>query len=309
MIQRILVTGGAGFIGRHLVRALVNDGHHVWVVDDLSTSGETPDLAEAILIKEDVRHFQGFETLLRNERIEAIIHLAARVSVRRSLLNPLEDASTNVLGGIAVLDAGARAGVRRVVLASSGGTVYGEGAGKPSRENDPLNPCSPYGASKVALESYGGYYSRAGLLEISALRLANVYGPGQNPSGESGVIARFIDRLRKGGRIEIYGDGHQVRDYIYVLDVIRAIVHSVTGIPGTYNIGTGLGTSLLNILDILGAEKVGLVAPVFRQGIPGEVRCSVLDVKKAEEVLGWKHQIGVREGIRMMLGSSTPVGR
>lgn len=292
--MRVLVTGGAGFIGSHLVDALVRDGASVSVLDDLSTGKRIPE--NAAFTRGNVREY--FMTLVRRERAEVLIHLAARVSVRSSLEDPLEDASVNVLGSLSALEAAAAGGARRVILASSGGTIYGEGGGRPCREDDPLEPRSPYGAAKVAMESYAALYARRGL-EITCLRLANVYGPRQDPEGESGVVARFMARLLDGRPLELFGDGRQVRDYVFVEDVVRAFLTAIDGPAGIYNVGTGVGTDLLGLIERL--ERVlGRRAWVERRPpIEGELRGNVLDVRRARESLGWAPRVSLDEGLAL----------
>lgn len=296
--MRVLVTGGAGFIGSHLVDALCRDGAYVHVLDDLSTGRRIPENAR--FTRWNVREY--FTSLVKQERIEVMIHLAARVSVRTSLEDPLEDASVNVLGGLSALEAAAEAGVRRVILASSGGTVYGEGKGRPSREEDPLEPRSPYGVAKLAMESYATAYERTRGLEVSCLRLANVYGPRQDPEGESGVVARFLARLRDGRPLEVYGDGRQIRDFVFVEDVVRAFLSAIQGPPGTYNVGTGVGTSLLELIDLLGRPA----RVIHKPAIAGELRANILDVRRADERLGWTPKIPFAEGVARTAGRLAP---
>jgi UDP-glucose 4-epimerase len=284
---KILVTGGAGFIGSRLVDALVQGGAEVEVLDDLSTGWRIP--KGAAFTRGDVR--DG----IPEKAYDVLFHLAARVSVRGSLADPLEDASVNVLGGIAVLRDAAALGVKRMIFSSSGGTVYGEGRGRPSREGDPLDPRSPYGAAKAAVETYAKCDPSLG---FTCLRLSNVYGPGQDPEGESGVIARFLSRLREGRPLEVYGDGRQVRDYVYVEDVIGAFLSAMAGPAGTYNIGTGVGTTLLELIELLGRPA----QVIHRPAIAGELRENVLDVRRAFETLGWSQRVSLREGLALTAG-------
>lgn len=301
--MRILVTGGAGFIGSHLVDALVARGDAVHVLDDLSSGARVP--AAAVFARADVRDIGTLSALLRRERIEQLVHLAAHVSVRRSLRDPLADASVNVMGGLAVLEASAASGVERVVLASSGGTIYGEGKGRPSRESDPPEPVSPYGAAKAALETYANCYRRTRALSVSCLRFSNVYGPRQNPEAECGVVARFLARMRDRRPLEVFGDGLQTRDYVFVADAVQAILASLKGPVGTYNVGTGVGTTLLELIELLRSALRMTPSVVRRPGLPGEIRASVLDVTRAAEGLGWRPRIALNEGIAITAGWGT----
>lgn len=291
--MKVLVTGGAGFIGSHLVDCLVKRGFAVHVIDDLSTGRWIP--KGAAFTQGDVRC--GLRPILERGRFDVLIHLAARVSVRTSVVDPVEDASVNVLGGVSALECAEISGVKRVLIASSGGTVYGDGVGRPFQENDPLEPRSPYGAAKVAVETYAASFGRARGLNVSCLRLANVYGPRQDPEGESGVVARFLWRALMGRPLELYGDGEQVRDFVYVTDVIAAFLAAMRGQAGIFNVGTGTGTSVNDLVRRIEALLGRRVRRHLKPAVTGETRLNVLDASRARHLLGWRPRVRLAKGL------------
>ena len=294
--MRALVTGGAGFIGSHLVDALVEAGHEVVVVDDLS-SGRRENLQWALargarLIRADVRAANRMRRLLRSVRPEVVFHLAAQIDVSRAVADPLFDATANVLGTIAVLDAACACGARRFVLASTGGAIYGDAEQIPTPEHATIAPLSPYGAAKAAAEQYVALYERLHGLSTMSLRLANVYGPRQGASGEGGVIARYCRARIAGVAAPVYGDGLQTRDYVHVHDVAAAFVAAGEGATaGPLNVGTSTETTVLDLIARLGLR------PEFRPVRPGEVRRSCLDAGAARQVLGWSPRVSLADGL------------
>ena len=285
------MTGGAGFIGSHVVDALLARGDEVLVLDDLSNGKRenVPDGAELEVV--DVR-----EPLTdRFSGVDVCFHLAAQVDVRVSVKRPGEDADVNVLGTISVLEAARRHGTQ-VVLASTGGAIYGE-CERPAPEDSPLRPLAPYGVSKLAAEQYLAVYGRLYGTGHVSLRYGNVYGPRQDPHGEAGVVAIFLGRLAEGERPRIFGDGSQTRDYVYAGDVARATLAAV-GREGVFNIGTGIETSVLELYklcrEVAGSE---LEAEPADARI-GEIQHSVLDVSLAERELGWRPEVSLQEGLR-----------
>jgi len=309
--MRALVTGGAGFIGSNLSDALLARGDEVIVVDDLST-GRHENLEQALadgatLVEADIRDRAALEEIAGRERPEVIFHLAAQIDVRKSVADPAFDASINVGGTANVLEAARAAGTRRIVFSSTGGAIYGEGEGQqlPLAEDAPLAPEAPYGQSKFAGEGYLSLYERLYGLSTIPLRLGNVYGPRQDPLGEAGVVAIFCGRLREGRQPTVFGDGKQTRDYIYVGDVVAAMLTAAgSEATGPVNIGTGVETDVLELVQALG--KLGGSAsfePEFAPPRTGEVARISIDPGRAERELGWTPQMSLKEGLRVTLDS------
>jgi UDP-glucose 4-epimerase len=309
--MKAMVTGGAGFIGSNLVDALLARGDAVTVVDDLST-GRRQNLDSALaggadLVETDIRDASALTALARRLGPEVIFHLAAQIDVRRSVADPAFDAGINVGGTANVLDAARAAGVRRLVFTSTGGAVYGEGDGQelPLDETAPIAPMAPYGQSKFAGEGYLSLYRRLYGLSAVALRLGNVYGPRQDPLGEAGVIGIFCGLLLEGGRPTVFGDGTQTRDYIYVDDVVAALLAAAASdAPGPINVGTGIETDVLELIERLGAlrDSDGF-EPEFAPARTGEVQRIVIDAGRAERELGWRAEMDLSEGLRVTLDS------
>jgi UDP-glucose 4-epimerase len=309
--MRALVTGGAGFIGSNLVDALLARGDTVTVVDDLST-GRRENLdgalaAGAELVELDIRDAAALAEAVAAARPEIVFHLAAQIDVRKSLADPAFDAAINVGGTANLLEAMRGAGSTRIVFISTGGAIYGEGAGKalPLGEDAPIEPFSAYGQSKFAAEGYLALYERLYDLSGVSLRLGNVYGPRQDPLGEAGVIAIFCGKLRGGERPTVFGDGTQTRDYIYVGDVVAAALAAAESeASGPINIGTGIETDVLELArtlaEIDGAEGF---EPQFAPPRTGEVQRISLDASRAERELGWRAETGVADGLRLTLDS------
>ncbi len=295
--MKVLVTGGAGFIGSHVADALLADGHVVHVLDNLANGYREQVPAGVPLHVLDVCD-PGVRDLFAVHRFEALVHLAAQIDVRRSVADPAFDARVNVLGLLNLLEAGRIAGLQRVVFSSSGGALYGEPVHVPQGESHPERPQSPYGVSKLVSERYLAYYADVhGLLTVS-LRYANVYGPRQTPEGDAGVIAVFIEKMRAGLPVTIFGDGRQTRDYVYVGDVVQAnrlaLRHPESD---AFNIGTGIETSVLALYralaTILGVEP-GYTPAAARKG---EVARSVLDTRRATDLMGWRPETGLDRGL------------
>ena len=309
--MKVLVTGGAGFIGSNLVDALLARGDEGTVVDDLST-GRRENLdgalaAGAALAELDIREAAALAELAAAKRPDVVFHLAAQIDVRKSLEDPAFDASINVGGTANLLEAMRAAGSPRIVFVSTGGAIYGEGEGKqlPLDEEAPIEPFSAYGQSKFAAEGYLALYERLYDLSGVSLRLGNVYGPRQDPLGEAGVIAIFCGRLRAGERPTVFGDGRQTRDYIYVGDVVAAALAAAgSGASGPVNVGTGIETDVLELAaklaEIDGAESF---EPEFAPPRAGEVQRISLDASRAEGELGWRAETSLEDGLRVTLES------
>lgn len=296
--MKVLVTGGAGFIGSHVVDAYLERGDTVVIVDDLSTGREVNLNAQAKLVKMDIR-LPALEAVFAEHKPEIVNHHAAQIDVRHSVADPVRDAEINVLGSINLLECARRHGVRRVVYASSGGAVYGEPVSLPCTEDHPAHPICPYGASKYAVEHYLFLYAQLYGLDYAILRYANVYGPRQDPLGEAGVAAIFTAQMLAGDEIVIFGDGEQSRDFVYVGDIARANLLA-TDYPasGLWNIGTGVGTSINRLFALLrqatGYGREGRHGP----DRPGETRHIYLDASRAAAELGWSPSVDLAEGLR-----------
>jgi UDP-glucose 4-epimerase len=303
-----VVTGGAGFIGSNLVDALVERGDTVTVVDDLST-GKRSNVENAVklgaeLHVADVTERAAINAIFAGARPDLVFHLAAQIDVRASVERPDRDATVNVLGTIAVLEAAQSVGARHVVYSSTGGALYGEADVLPTPEDYPIRPLAPYGQSKYAAEGYCDLYGRLHALPTAVLRYANVYGPRQDVHGEAGVVAIFCGHLLDGTRPTVFGDGNQTRDWVEVSDVVAAnLLAADAELTGPVNIGGGSETSVLDLLAALDefSECGHLGAPKFAPERPGEVRRSCVDVGLAKRELGWQPKVQLRDGLRRIL--------
>jgi UDP-glucose 4-epimerase len=292
--MRVLVTGGAGFIGSHVVEALLARGDEVHVVDDLSNGKRENVPAAATLHVHDIR--EPLDGIADAAAADRIVHLAAQADVRVSVARPGFDAAVNVAGTANVLEAASRTGAR-VVFASTGGAIYGE-CTRPAREDDPCLPLSPYGAAKLAGEGYLGAFGRLYGTPHIALRFGNVYGPRQDPHGEAGVVAIFLGRLLEGEQCRIFGDGSQSRDYVYVGDVARATLAALDGdTDGVVNIGTGVATTVLELYDVCRTVTGSGLAAVHEEPRPGELGRSVLDGEHAAAALGFRPDVSLSDGV------------
>jgi UDP-glucose 4-epimerase len=297
-MSKVLVTGGAGFIGSNTVDLLVDKGYSVSVVDDLSTGKKENLNREAVFHRVDITS-PKLDKVLAKEKPEYVVHTAAQIDVRKSIRNPGYDAKVNVLGSINLYESCVRHGVRKVVYASSGGAVYGEPQYNPVDEAHPIKPLCPYGASKYAAEKYLEVSAAASGYDYCILRYGNVYGPRQDPLGEAGVVAIFTGLLKKGKPPVIFGDGEQTRDFCYVGDVAGANLLGLerVGESRVYNIGSGTGTSVneltAKLIEVMGAEA----EPIHSDPVQGEVRHIRLDASLAEKELAWKAQVSLNSGL------------
>src|ERR671936_1319501 len=290
---RAVVTGGAGFIGSHLVDALVGRGYDVHVLDNLAT-GKRENVTDAHLHVGDIR--SDSEALFDEVRPEACFHFAAQANVRVSVERPDFDADVNVVGTVRVLEA-ARKHRTKVVFASTGGAIYGECDG-PVTEDAPRSPLAPYGTAKLAGEEYIQTYNRLYGSTHVVLRYGNVYGPRQDPHGEAGVVAIFMSRLRDGEAPRIFGDGRQTRDYVYAVDTAAATLAALERNGGVYNVGTGQETSVLALLERIQHVAGTTVTPEFVEPRAGELQLSVLDISRAERDLAWRPRHALDDGLR-----------
>ncbi len=295
---KVLVTGGAGFIGSHVVDALLAAGHQVVVVDDLSTGYISNLDPRARFVHLDIRA-PGLLEVFEQERPDMVNHHAAQMDVRRSVADPLFDADVNVRGSLNVLECARKTGVRKIIYISSGGAAYGEPVYLPCDEAHPINPLSPYGVSKHTVEHYLYLYKMLYGLEYAVLRYPNVYGPRQDPNGEAGVVAIFTGQMLAGKQATIYGSGEQERDFVYVSDCVRAnLLAMQERAQGIYNIGSGQGTTINRIYarlsEIIGYER----PPVYGPPKAGETFRIFLDASKARRELGWEPQVALEDGLR-----------
>jgi len=295
--MKILVTGGAGFIGSHIVDALVAAGHTVAVIDNLS-SGKRENLnTKAAFYHIDIRD-KAVSDVFAKEKPDVLCHQAAQVSVRYSVTEPCADADINIVGTLNLIENCRAHGVERVTFASSGGAIYGEQDFFPADESHAFRPVSPYGTAKLAVEFYMGYYRQVFGLSYAALRYSNVYGPRQDPHGEAGVVAIFVGLMLDGKVPTINGDGGQTRDYVFVKDVVAANVAAIESeVVGGFNIGTGVETTVNGLYDVIKAKTGYPGGSIHGPAKTGEQYRSVLDAKLAGKSLGWSPKTSLEDGI------------
>ena len=302
--QKVLVTGGAGFIGSHVVDAYLERGDRLWVVDDLSSGCLANVNPKAEFVETGIED-PALRGLFRDVGFDLVSLHAAQIDVRTSVADPARDAAINVLGMLNVLEGARETGTRRIVYVSSGGVVYGEPEEIPTPEGAPKLPLSPYGVTKLSVEYYLHYYRAVHGLEYVALRYANVFGPRQDPHGEAGVVAIFCERLQSGEELTIFGDGEQTRDYVYVKDVVSAnllasemVLKPAPNIDAVaFNVGTGVGTSVNRLADVLESIAEDRPGRVYREPRAGELRHSTLDVSRFAE-RGWSARYTLKDGLR-----------
>jgi UDP-glucose 4-epimerase len=296
--MKVLVTGGAGFIGSHLVDRLVQEGHEVVVVDNLVTGKRRNINRAARFYKLDIQSWR-LERVFRNERPNVAMHLAAQMDVRKSVEDPMFDAQVNVLGTLNVLQQSVKHGVRKVIFSSSGGAIYGEQEIYPAPESHVTRPLSPYGLSKLCGEQYLSYYQRISGLQAVSLRYANVYGPRQDPEGEAGVVAIFIQKMLNNEQAVINGNGRQTRDFVFVEDVVEAnLAVMAQETQGTYNVGTGVETSINDLFRILIQHTGSTCKEVHGPAKKGEQARSVIDNTKLRHELSWEPKADLSGGLK-----------
>ena len=306
MHPSVLVTGGAGFIGSHVVRRFVDHGSSVTILDDLS-SGKLANLPEGVTFVEDDIRSTSAARLVREGAFDVICHLAAQIDVRKSVEDPAYDVAVNIGGSLNLLEAMRQSGKKttRFIFSSTGGALYGDVETLPTPEDFPKDPQSPYGNAKLSVELYLGYYARVHGLDTVALRYGNVYGPRQDSHGEAGVVAIFCERVLAGRKLTVFGDGMQTRDYVYVADVANANFLAATrSLPPagpldsrSFNIGTGVETTVVELAELI--RDASGTMPVIEHAPEraGEVRRSVLLASKAKRVLGWTPRMSIADGI------------
>lgn len=306
MTHSVLVTGGAGFIGSHVVRAFASRGSAVTILDDLS-SGKLTNLPEGVAFIEDDVRSASAGRVIRDGAFDVICHLAAQIDVRKSVEDPAYDVAVNIGGSLNLLEAMRQSGKKstRFIFSSTGGALYGDVETIPTPESFAKDPQSPYGNAKLSVELYLGYYARVHGLDTVALRYGNVYGPRQDSHGEAGVVAIFCERVLAGRQLTVFGDGEQTRDYVYVADVANANVLAATKpLPPagpldsrSFNIGTGVETSVIQLAELIRDASGATPAIEHAPDRAGEVRRSVLLAAKAEKVLGWTPRMSIADGI------------
>lgn len=297
--MNILVTGGAGFIGSHVVDAYIGEGHSVVVIDDLSTGSKSNLDPRAHFYQVDIRSGE-VDRIFERHTIDVVNHHAAQMDVRRSVADPMFDASVNVLGGLNIFEIARKRGVRKIIFASTGGAIYGEQEHFPADEDHPVRPLSPYGITKLTTEKFLFFYKQVYGIDYVVLRYANIYGPRQNPQGEAGVVAIFANKLLKGEQPIINGDGMQTRDYTYIGDVVQAnllaLRHSRSDI---FNIGTGLETNVNEVFQRLRAHLNSACPERYGPPKQGEQRRSVISYVKVQKEMGWAPSVSLQEGLRL----------
>lgn len=295
--MKILVTGGAGFIGSHVADAFLAAGHEVHVMDDMSGGKEENLPADAAFHRLDIRSSEAAE-VVRRERFDVICHHAAQMDVRRSVADPSFDADVNIRGFLNLMEAGRESHLKKVVFASTGGAIYGEPDYAPQDEEHPLRPLSPYGITKLTTEKYLYFYQQQYGIEHVILRYANVYGPRQNPHGEAGVVAIFSERMLEGKQPVIYGDGEQTRDYVFVGDVVRANLRAVDHEhSGIFNVGTSRETSVNELFRLIRDQIDVSIPEEHAAGKPGEQRRSILSYAHSQQQLGWSPTVDLESGL------------
>ena len=300
--MKILLTGGAGFIGSHVVDKYIEEGHEVVVVDNLSTGFRSNLNPKAQFYEADICNRGAVDEIFERERPEVVNHHAAQMDVRRSVDDPVFDATTNIIGSLNLILSSVRHKIRKFIYISTGGAVYGEPQYLPVDENHPVNPESQYGVSKHTVEHYLYLYRHQSGLTFTVLRYPNVYGPRQNPKGEAGVIAIFIGKMLGGVTPTIYGEGEQVRDYLHVNDIVRAnSLALVKGDDDFYNIGSGIGTTVNELYRLLSKLLSFRSAAKYAPPRTGELQKIYLTARKAKQNLGWEAEIPIDEGLHLTI--------
>ncbi len=307
--KRVLVTGGAGFIGSNLVDRLIKEGHQVSVVDDLSSGKEEYLNHQARFHKIDICS-QKLETVFKPDEFDYVFHLAAQIDVRFSVRDPKKDSDINVFGGLNVLDHSLNNGVTKFIFVSTGGAVYGDVPQVPTPETVLPRPVSPYGIHKLSFEKYLNYYYQVHGLDYTVIRPANVFGPRQYKGGETGVISIFIDKTTKKEQCIINGSGEQTRDFVYVDDLVEALIGAMkSDYTGEINIGTGQETSVLEVIEAIERVIGEDVDKKHGPSLPGEQMRSCLSYEKAKKILAWQPKISLEEGIRRTINWTREKGR
>lgn len=299
--MKILATGGAGFIGSHVVDKLVEKGHRVFVLDNLSTGKRENINAQAEFIEADITDFAKIEKVFAENKFDVVFHLAAQIDVRKSVADPVFDAETNILGSVNLIELSRKYDIKKFIFSSTGGAIYGDTQNRPTPEDCPEWPLSPYGIAKLSADKFLHYYHEVHGLKYISLRYGNVYGPRQNPHGEAGVVAIFLNKMLEGVQPVIFGDGAQTRDYVFADDVARANLLALENFEkvGIYNVGTGIETSVNDLFRKINGHFKGKFQEIHGPAKLGEQKTSCLSCAKIEKDFGWKPEISFEEGIKM----------
>jgi UDP-glucose 4-epimerase len=298
--MKILVTGGAGFIGSHITDALVKKKHQVLIVDNLSSGFRKNINPKARFTKADLTNHRKIEEIVKKEKPEAIFHLAAQIDVRKSVADPLFDAENNILAGINLINLCHKYKVKKIIFSSTGGAIYGDTKNRPTSEKEAEWPLSPYGIAKLSIDKYLNYYHLVHGLNFTSLRYANVYGPRQNPHGEAGVVAIFMNKMLRGEQPVINGPGKQTRDYVFVGDVVNANLLALKNFEktGIFNVGTGKETNVNQLFREINKHFGGKFNEEHGTAKIGEQKTSCLNYAKIRKDFGWTQKIELTEGIR-----------
>jgi UDP-glucose 4-epimerase len=295
--MQILVTGGAGFIGSYIVDAYLQEGHQVVVVDNLSTGKKSNLNQAAVFYPIDICSWKELELVFQKHAFEVVNHHAAQINLRRSIDEPVFDAEVNIIGSLNLFELCRKYGVKKCIFASSGGAIYGIPKQIPVDEKAPTKPLSPYGIAKLSVEQYLEYYFQVWDLERIILRYGNVYGPRQDPQGEAGVISIFCNNILKGDPCIVFGDGSKTRDYVSVHDIASANLLALNSSANIYNLGTGLETSVNQLIDLLQKVANQKISIIYDQDRKGEIERIALFSRQARELLGWETTIPLNKGI------------
>jgi len=296
--MKILLTGGAGFIGSHVTDLLIENNHEIIIIDNLSIGRIENINTKAKFYQEDLKNYDKIKEIIETEKPEIIYHLAAQIDVRKSIENPIEDAKINIINTLSLLELAIKNNVKHFIFSSTGGAIYGDTKNIPTIEDEKELPVSPYGCAKLAIEKYLNYYSKVYGLKYTCLRYSNVYGPRQNSHGEAGVIAIFIDNMLSNKTPIIFG-GNQTRDFVYVKDVARANLLSLNDTKSnTYNIGTSVSISINDLFNRMNSFFNNSFQPIYEPMRIGEQMTSCLSFQKIKDALGWEPLVGLDEGLK-----------
>ena len=296
---KVLITGGAGFIGSHITDLLIKKNYQVVIVDNLSTGKKENLNPQATFYEGDICDFSFLEKIFKKEKPNIVNHHAAQINVRTSLDNPQFDAEVNIKGSLNLLELSKKYSIQKFIFVSTGGAIYGDTEKRPTPENHLPKPVSPYGIAKLTVEHYLHYYNVVWGLNYIALRYSNVYGPRQNPHGEAGVVSIFLEKIKNNEECLINGTGEQTRDYVFVEDVARANLQAIkSGKTGCFNVGTSIETSVNKLFEVISNNLTKQVKSQHREGPKGEQKTSCLSYKSIQENLDWEPKTDINTGIK-----------